>query len=413
MNNLNITAGAAKSASVRLATASSDEKNRALEAIAKSLTDNAEAILTANKIDVEAARSNGTPESMIDRLSLSPDRIEDIAEGVRQVAALPDPVGEIVEEFSRPNGLNITKTRVPLGVIGMIYEARPNVTVDSAALALKSGNAILLRGSSSAARSNEALVDIMKGALESAGFDAHAIGLVDSSSRESVNEMLTLRGLIDLIIPRGGAGLIRAVVENAKVPVLETGVGNCHVYVDKAADYEMAEKIVINAKTNRPSVCNAAETILIHKDFADVSRLLEAIRDAGVQIHGCERVCALADYAVSVGEKDYEEEYLSLDVAVKIVDDIDEAISHIRRYSSRHTEAIVTDDDAAAEKFMLEIDSACVNHNASTRFTDGFQFGFGAEIGISTQKMHARGPVGLKELTSYKYLVRGNGQIRS
>ena len=406
-------AEAAKSAAVSLAKTTTEEKNRALALIAEALINNSEYILAENKKDTDAAVEKGTSASMIDRLTLTRARIEDIAEGVRQVADLPDPVGEEIESFTRPNGLRIRKVRVPLGVIGMIYEARPNVTVDAAVLALKAGSAVLLRGSGSALNSNTAIVEVMRGALKQTDIPETAIALVGGVSHDVVDEMMSLRGYIDLMIPRGGAGLIRRVVDGCRVPVLETGVGNCHIYVDSAADGDMAEKILINAKTQRPAVCNAAETLLIHKDHEDLAiRLCDALKEAGVTVHGCPEICKIFPEAVPAVEKDYTDEFLSLDMTVKMVADEDEAIEHIRRYGTGHTEAIITSDSEAAKRYTVEVDASSVNVNASTRFTDGFQFGFGAEIGISTQKMHARGPLGLREITSYKFIVEGDGHVR-
>ncbi|MBQ6788981.1 MAG: glutamate-5-semialdehyde dehydrogenase [Clostridia bacterium] len=403
----------AKEAAVKLAVATTEEKNKALLLIADALTERCDEILEANRLDCDAARAKGTGNAMIDRLTLTKARIEDIAEGVRQVADLPDPVGEEIESFTRPNGLKIRKVRVPLGVIGMIYEARPNVTVDAAVLALKAGSAVLLRGSGSALNSNLAIVKVMREALRDTDIPEDAIALVGGVSHDVVDEMMSLRGYIDLMIPRGGAGLIRRVVDGCRVPVLETGVGNCHIYVDKYADAEMAEKILINAKTQRPAVCNAAETLLVHADRRETAlSLCESLKAAGVTVHGCPEICKLFPEAVPAEEADYTDEYLSLHMAVKIVESEDEAIAHIRRYGTGHTEAIITGCPDAAEKFTRQVDASSVNVNASTRFTDGFQFGFGAEIGISTQKMHARGPLGLREITSFKFIVEGTGQIR-
>lgn len=402
-----------REASSRLALLTTEEKNDALMKIADALEENSASILALNREDVERERAGGMSEALLDRLSLNEKRIASMAEGVRQVAALPDPVGELIDETARPNGLRIRRVRVPLGVIGMIFEARPNVSVDSASLAIKAGSGILLRGSRSAAVSNRALVDVMKNALKTTAVPPDSIELSESASHEDVEEMMRLRGVIDLIIPRGGAGLIRNVCENSRVPVLETGVGNCHVYIHADADPDMAERIAVNAKVSRPSVCNAAETLLFHRDRTDIlPRICRALADRGVTVHGCPVTRSLFPEAVEATEEDFFREYLSLDIAVRVVDSLEDAIAHVKKYSTGHTEAIVAKDSAAAEKFMREIDSACVNHNASTRFTDGFEFGFGAEIGISTQKLHARGPVGLRELTSYKYLVTGDGQVR-
>ncbi len=406
-------AEAAVAASDFLRTANTEEKNRALLSIADALEENLGAILAANGEDVDRERASGMTEALIDRLTLTEKKVAGMADGCRQVAALPAPVGEITERTGRPNGMEIKRVRVPIGVIGMIYEARPNVTVDAAALTLKSGNCVLLRGSRSARTSNEELVRVIRGALKKAGVPEDAVILLPSDSHASVDELMSLRGMVDLIIPRGGAGLIKSVAENSRVPVLETGVGNCHVYVDAEADGDRAEAIAVNAKVSRPSVCNAAETFLFHRDRPDLLvRVCGALRDHGVTLHGCPETVSLFPDAVPATEEDYEKEYLSLDAAVKVVGGLDEAISHIRRYGTGHTEAIVTENGATAEEFIRRIDAACVDHNVSTRFTDGGEFGFGAEIGISTQKLHARGPVGLRERTSYKYVVTGNGQGR-
>ncbi len=404
---------AAKTASTALAAADTEEKNAALAAIARALDENRAAILAANREDVDRERAGGMNEALIDRLTLTDKRIDGMADGVLQIASLPDPVGETVERFERPNGLKIRKVKVPLGVIGMIYEARPNVTVDAAALTLKSGNCVLLRGSRSARRSNEALTEIIRSALVGTRIPEDAVILLPSDSHESVDELMSQRSLVDLIIPRGGAGLIKSVAENSRVPVLETGVGNCHVYVDRDADGDIAEDVCVNAKISRPSVCNAAESFLFHRERPDLLvRVCSALRDAGVTLHGCPETVALFPDAIRATEDDYGREYLSLDASVKVVGSVGEAIEHIRKYGTGHTEAIITENDEAARRFEREVDAACVNRNASTRFTDGGEFGFGAEIGISTQKLHARGPVGLRELTSYKYVVTGNGQTR-
>lgn len=410
-------ADAAKAAQRALALLTADEKNEALISIADALESRCEEILAANKADTDAAREKGTSGALLDRLTLNESRIAGIAQGVRQVAALPDPVGDIIERFERPNGLLIEKIRVPMGVIGMIYEARPNVTVDSAVLALKAGSAILLRGSSSALASNRTLAGIMRDALARTAVPADCVALIEEGGHETVTEMMRLRGKIDLLIPRGGARLISSVVENSCVPVIETGVGNCHIFVDASCEPDMARDIVINAKTQRPGVCNAAETLLIHRGYPHAAELLGALCDAGVTLHATEEACALLrslgrEGFVPACEKDFAEEYLSYDMAVAFVSSTDEAIEHIQKYSTGHTEAILTSDAGSAEKFLSTVDAASVNLNASTRFTDGFEFGFGAEIGISTQKLHARGPLGLRELCSYKYIVRGNGQVR-
>ena len=401
-----------------LALCSDAEKSDAILSIADALIARSGEILAANAEDVDAAAKAGTSDAMLDRLRLDEKRIADIAEGARQVSSLPDPVGEVMERFERPNGLQISKVRVPLGVIGMIYEARPNVTVDSAVLALRAGSAILLRGSSSAERSNAAICGVMRDALSDTKIPADAVQPILGGGHERVNEMMKMRGFIDVLIPRGGERLISSVVENSQIPVIETGVGNCHIYVDKSADVEMAAKIAVNAKAQRPAVCNAAETILFHREFPGIARVCEALAAAGVTLHATDEISTLlaaksfAGNIIPADEKDFETEYKSLDIAAAAVGSTDEAIAHIRRYSTGHTECIVTEDAAQAEKFIASIDAAVVDHNASTRFTDGFEFGFGAEIGISTQKLHARGPLGLRELCSFKFVVRGDGQIR-
>ena len=398
----------ARVASRRLALLTTAEKDAALHAAADALLAAADTVLAANTEDIEAARAGGTEEAILDRLRLTGARIDGIAAGLRQVAGLPDPIGGVVRGSTLPNGLELRQLRVPLGVVGMVYEARPNVTVDAFGLALKSGNAALLRGSSSAARSNAALVEVLRSSLEAQGIPADAVQLLPSADRSSVTHLIQARGLVDVVIPRGGAGLIAAVVRDATVPTIETGTGNCHVYVHSAADLEMAEKIVINAKTRRPSVCNTAETILVDKTIADtaVPKLLQALQMHGVTVHG-----DLPDL-VPATEQDWTDEYLSLDVALAVVDDLDAAVEHIDRYGTGHTEAIVTADLAAAREFTTRVDAAAVMVNASTAFTDGEQFGFGAEIGISTQKLHARGPMGLPELTSTKWVVWGDGHTR-
>lgn len=413
MNELLTKAAGVKNASIALSVAEEAEKNAALMLIADEIDARTNEILAANADDIENGKKSGMNEGLIDRLTLTKERLADIAEGVRQVAELADPVGEVMEEFTRPNGLKIEKVRVPLGVIGMIYEARPNVTVDSAALALKTGNSILLRGSASALNSNKKLVSVIKDALSKSQLSPDCVELLEAPGHEVVNEMMALTQYLDVLIPRGGASLIQNVVLNSKVPILETGLGNCHIYIDRDADIEMAKKILVNAKTQRPAVCNAAETLLVHSDIAKAAlpELCKALTENGVILHGCERARSIVDM-LPANEDDYKYEYLKLEMAVKVVDSIEEAMEHIRKYGTMHTETIITDNTKTAEIFLKTVDAACVNHNASSRFTDGFQFGFGAEIGISTQKLHARGPLGLKELTSYKYLVRGNGQIR-
>ncbi|WP_181698342.1 glutamate-5-semialdehyde dehydrogenase [Nocardia sp. GTS18] len=398
----------ARVASRALAQLTTAQKNDALHAAADALLASADRVLAANDADIETARAAGTQENLLDRLRLTKARIDGIASGLRQVAGLPDPVGVVVRGSTLPNGLEIRQTRVPLGVVGMVYEARPNVTVDAFGLALKSGNAALLRGSSSAANSNAALVEILREALTAQGIPADSVQLLPSNDRSSVTHLIQARGLVDVVIPRGGAGLINAVVRDAQVPTIETGTGNCHVYVHSAADLDMAEAIVLNAKTRRPSVCNAAETVLIDAAIAETAlpRLSKALEGAGVTIHGD------LPGQVPATDADWGEEYLTMDIAVKVVDDLDAAVEHINTWGTGHTEAIVTADLAAAREFTARVDAAAVMVNASTAFTDGEQFGFGAEIGISTQKLHARGPMALPELTSTKWIVWGDGQTR-
>lgn len=392
-----------------------EEKNDALKLIAKALIDNTDAILAANKIDVDNGRANGLTESIIDRLSLSKTRIEGMAQGILDVVALPDPISAVLSGSKRPNGLNITKVRVPIGVIGIIFEARPNVTSDAASLCLKSGNAVILRGGKEAINSNKCIADIMRSALEKSALDKNCIQLIEDTTRQSSVELMGLVDYLDLLIPRGGAGLIKAVVENAKVPVIETGVGNCHVFVDESADIDMAANIIYNAKTSRPSVCNAIETILVHKNIAEKALPVIKARldEKNVELRGCERTREiLGDSVIPAIEADWATEYLDYILAVKVVDNIDEAIAHITKYSSGHSECIVTENYKNANRFKNEVDAAAVYVNASTRFTDGGMFGLGAEIGISTQKIHARGPMGLNELTSMKFIIEGDGQIR-
>lgn len=405
---------AAKAASAQVAQLATEKKNEALRAIARALVERTGEIVEANGRDMAAARERGMESSLLDRLMLDAGRVEGMAEGLRQVAELPDPVGEVMEQWTRPNGLLIKKVRVPMGVIGMIYEARPNVTVDAASLAFKAGSAVLLRSSSSAYESSAALVRIMRETLSDCGVNPDAVCLVEDRSHGAVDEMLKMRGYIDLIVPRGGAGLIRNAVMNATVPVLETGTGNCHIYVDASADYEMAERIVINAKTQRTGVCNAAETLLVQSDWAEahLRELLKALTDREVELHGDGAAAGYAEGMIPATEADWADEYLRLAMAVKVVSGVEEAVEHINRYGTKHTECILTADGKSAEYFLKNVDAAVVDWNASTRFTDGFEFGFGAELGISTQKLHARGPMGLKEITSYKYLVIGSGQAR-
>jgi len=409
---------AARGAAVTLAMATRADKDRALQAMADRLEADIDAILRANADDVRAAEEAGTPPALLDRLRLDAKRVAAMAEDLREVARLPDPVGELVRGSRLANGLELRQVRVPLGVLAIVYEARPNVTSDAAGLCLKSGNAVILRGSSSAATSNAAIVASLREALDEAGLPADAIQLLAERSRASVRALQHARGLVDALIPRGGADLIRSVVESSSVPVIETGTGNCHVYVDSAADLTAAARIVLNAKVSRPSVCNAAETLLVHIDVADefLPVVLAQLDAAGVTVHGDEATMTAAKTAGVAAEAavaaDWDTEYLSLDIAVRVVDSLDEAIRHIREHSSGHTEAVLTDSEPVARRFVAEVDSAVVIVNASTRFTDGSEFGYGAEIGISTQKLHARGPMGLAELTSTKYIVSGSGQIR-
>ena len=404
----------AKEASYILGNLSSKDKNHALYAMADSLIENSEVIIEANKKDLEASRAKGTSESMLDRLALNATRIEGMANGLRQVAALEDPVGEVLGMWTRPNGLQIGKKRVPMGVIGIIYEARPNVTSDAAGLCFKSGNAVILRGGSEAINSNKAVTRALREGLKSVGLVEDAVQLVEDTSREVATEMMKLNDYIDVLIPRGGAGLIKAVVNNATVPVIETGTGNCHIYVDEDCDFEMAKNIIINAKTSRPSVCNAAEKLLINEKVAGkfMPIIFEALREKDVEIRGDESLKALDDSVILASEEEWYNEYLDYTIGVKIVKDINEAINHINKFGSGHSEAIVTKSYEASQTFLQKVNAAAVYVNASTRFTDGEEFGFGAEIGISTQKLHARGPMGLKELTTVKYIIFGNGQIR-
>lgn len=413
MTELQKMGAAAKEAAAVLRTAG-EKKRRALLEAAQALRAAAPEILAANAVDLAAARESGMRDAMLDRLTLTKARIEAMAQGVEDVAAQRDPVGRVLSGETRPNGLKIEKVTVPMGVIGIIFEARPNVTSDAAALCLMAGSAVILRGGKEAFHSNMAVTSVLQAALERAGLPRTAVQLVQDTSRESSREMMGLVGYLDLLIPRGGAGLIRAVVENARVPVIETGVGNCHVYVDESADIDMAAEIIFNAKTSRPSVCNAIETILVHEKIAE--RALPAIaarlREKQVELRGDDRTRAILPEAVPASETDWETEYLDYILAVRVVDSLDEAVAHIARYSSGHSECIVTRDLCAAEAFTARVDSAAVYVNASTRFTDGGEMGLGAEIGISTQKLHARGPMGLNEIVSYKYVIRGDGQVR-
>jgi glutamate-5-semialdehyde dehydrogenase len=403
----------AREAATVLALATRARKDAALEAMARALLAETDRVLAANAEDVTAAEQVGTSAHLGDRLRLDRDRVGAMAQGLRDVAGLPDPVGEVLRGSTLPNGLELRQVRVPFGVVGVIYEARPNVTADAAGLCLKSGNAVLLRGSSSAQRSNTAIVEVLRDAVATAGLPADCVALVPGEGHEPVKALMRARGLVDVLIPRGGAGLIRSVVEESTVPVIETGVGNCHVYVDAAADLDLALGIVLNSKTQRPSVCNAAESLLVHQAGADtfVPRVVAALQEADVTVHGDPQFAAL-EGVVPATAADWDTEYLALEISAAVVPDLDAAITHIRRHSSGHTEAIVTGSQAAARRFVAEVDAAAVMVNASTRFTDGGEFGFGAEIGISTQKLHARGPLGLPELTSSKYVVTGDGHVR-
>ncbi|QBX56557.1 glutamate-5-semialdehyde dehydrogenase [Nocardioides seonyuensis] len=406
-------ASRARTASHVLALATRATKDAALDRMAQALVDAGDAVLAANAEDVERAEAAGTPANVIDRLRLTSERIEGMAQGLRDVAALPDPVGEVLRGSTLANGLEMRQVRVPFGVVGMIYEARPNVTADAAGICLKSGNAVLLRGSSSARSSNTAIVDVLRSALAATGLPEDSVQLVPGDSHESVKALMRARGLVDVLIPRGGAGLIRSVVEESTVPVIETGVGNCHVYVDSSADLDQALEIVMNSKTHRTSVCNSAESLLVHADVADefLPRVVEALQGAGVTVHGDERFAEYDD-VVPATDDDHAAEFLSLDISAAVVDDVEAAIEHIRRFSSGHTDAVLARDQGVIRRFVASVDSAAVLVNASTRFTDGGEFGFGAEIGISTQKLHARGPMGLPEMTSSKFVVVGDGHVR-
>ena len=390
------------------------QKNRALVRAAEMLVQESERLLSANEKDYMRAKGNDMAEGLLDRLKLTTARIEAMAEGLRQIASLPDPVGEVMESFDRPNGLHIEKVRVPMGVTGIIYEARPNVTADAFGLCFKTGNAVILKGGRDAFYSNQAIAEVIREALEGEGIDKNAIQLMEKNDRAVTTAFMKLKEYVDVLIPRGGAGLIRSVVENSTVPVIETGTGNCHIYIDEAADLTKAVPIVINAKTQRIGVCNACESLLVHEKIAEriLPALGKALLEKKVEIRGDEKVRAQIPKAQAATEEDYGREYLDLVLSVKTVGTLEEAIAHINKYNTGHSDAILTEDQARAQKFLREVDSACVYVNASTRFTDGFEFGFGAEIGISTQKLHARGPMGLRELTSYKYQVTGNGQVR-
>ena len=404
----------AKEASYTLAVMTTEEKNKGLLAMADALEQAMDDIMAANALDMEAARANGKPQSFLDRLLLNEGRIKDMADGIRAVAELPDPVGHVEEMWLNKDDLQIGKIAVPLGVIGMIYEARPNVTADAAALCLKSGNAVMLRGSGDAIESNKKIAAVLSSSAERAGIPHGAIQLIEDTTRETANEMMRLNEYLDVLIPRGGAGLIQNVVKNATVPVIETGVGNCHIYVDETADLQMAVDIIMNGKVQRPGVCNATESLLVHKNIAEklLPMAAEQLLNAGVELRGCAETMGYVAQCKTATNEDYATEFHSLILSVKAVESMDEAILHIRQYGTKHSEVIVTNDYTNARKFQQMVDAAVVYVNASSRFSDGFQFGFGAEIGISTQKLHARGPMGLKALTSYKYIVNGDGQVR-
>lgn len=404
----------AKEAEKTLMIATTEQKNKALKYIAQALIENADEIIQANTIDLENGKNNGMSEAMLDRLKLDKGRIKGMAKGVEDVVLLPDPVGRVLSETTRPNGLNIKKVSTPLGVIGVIFEARPNVTSDAAALCLKSGNTVILRGGKEAINSNRIIAKTMREAVKKSGLSEDVIQLVEYTSRESANALMQMNEYVDVLIPRGGAGLIQAVVKNATVPVIETGVGNCHIYIDKDANVDMAADIVYNAKTNRVSVCNAAESLLIHKDIAKeaLPKIKAKLDEKSVELFGDEEAVDIAKGIEKATERDWGTEYLDYKMSVKIVNSLDEAVDHIYKYSTGHSECIVTENKEAAEEFLNKVDSAAVYVNASTRFTDGGEFGFGAEIGISTQKLHARGPIGLPELQSFKYKIYGNGQVR-
>lgn len=414
MSELILKGQKAREASYELSNASTTEKNNALEKMAEALIINKAEILKANEVDLQVSMKKGTSKAMLDRLALNEERVQAMADGLREIIALPDPVGEVTSMWKRPNGLQIGQQRVAMGTIGIIYESRPNVTCDASGLCLKTGNTVILRGGSDAINSNTAIVKVLAKAVEEAGLPKDSIQLVENTSREVALEMMKLNEYIDVLIPRGGAGLIQTVVKNATVPVIETGVGNCHIYVDEDCDFEMAKAIVVNAKTSRPGVCNAAEKLLINENVAQelLPIIVEALREKNVKIIGDEKVKVIISDVVDATEEDWSKEYLDYIIAVKTVKNVDEAIRHINKYSSGHSEAIVTKSYENSQRFMQRVNSAAVYVNASTRFTDGCEFGFGAEIGISTQKLHARGPMGLKELTTTKYIICGNGQIR-
>ena len=414
MNSLTNLGANAKTASKYLISASPELKNEALRSIAKALCESADEIIKANELDLENARKNGMSDAMLDRLTLNDARIQGMADGVLALCNLDDPVGKILEETERPNGIKIKKISVPMGVIGIIYEARPNVTSDAAAISIKAGSAVILRGGKEAINSNMKTAEVMRNAISEVGLPKDLIQLVSDTSRQSATDLMTLNGYIDVLIPRGGAGLIKAAVENSTVPVIETGTGNCHAFVDETADIQMASNIVFNGKVQRPSVCNALESLLVHKNIAEKALpvICEKLKNAGVEIKGCEKVCSILPYAVPAVDEDFAKEFLGYTISVKVVDDVYAAVEHIDKYSTHHSEVIITENEKNANYFVSSVDSAAVYVNASTRFTDGGEFGLGAEIGISTQKLHARGPMGLCEITSYKYIISGCGQIR-
>jgi glutamate-5-semialdehyde dehydrogenase len=405
----------AKEAAYQTGLLTTEAKNHILKKMSGALTARQDAILQANRKDMEAAGKKNIPASLLDRLMLNPGRIEDMSEGLLTVMSLPDPVGQVESMWTGAQEIQIGKIRVPLGVIGIIYESRPNVTADAAGLCLKTGNAVILRGGADAFLSNQAIATVLSEAAVEAGAPIGAVQLVQDPGRESARELMRMKEYLDVLIPRGGAGLIREVVENSTVPVIETGTGNCHIYIDAGADLEMGKSIILNAKTQRPGVCNAAETLLVHQSEAEafLPGAAEALEAAGVELRGCPRVRQILPHIKEASEADYEQEFLDLILAIKVVDSLEDAMAHIRRYGTRHSESIITRDYRNARIFLKEVDAACVYVNASTRFTDGFQFGFGAEIGISTQKLHARGPMGLNELTTIKYIIYGDGQVRS
>ncbi|WP_077596215.1 glutamate-5-semialdehyde dehydrogenase [Oceanobacillus kimchii] len=415
MNEVIEKAKSAKQASYQMALSTTDDKNEALQLISQAILDKKQEIITANVLDIEEGKKKGLSDSVIDRIKLNEERLQDIAEAILQVTILTDPIGETLEIIEKDNGLFITKKRVPIGVIGMVYEARPNVTVDAASLAIKTGNAVVLRGSSSAIHSNKALIHVIHDALTSSSIPKEAVQLIEDTRREVANQLFQLNEYLDVLIPRGGKQLIETVVKQSTVPVIETGAGNCHVYLDESAKVEMATEIVLNAKLQRPSVCNAIESLIIHKQWFENHglELLKRMQSHDITIHGDGFVMERFPTAIRAEEKDWETEYLASEISVKIVGSVSEAIVHINRYGTRHSEAIITENKINAEQFQLQVDAAAVYHNASTRFTDGFEFGYGAEIGISTQKLHARGPMGLEALTSTKFVISGSGQIRN